>query len=53
MHTGTVERAFQLAPESRSIDEIRIKLRAEGYSSVDEHLAGLAIQTQLKRKLRK
>ena len=38
---GTVERAFELAPDCRSIDEIRRKLKKEGYSNVDEHLHGV------------
>ena len=35
-----IERAFQLAPDATSIDEIRKVLRREGYSSVHAHLAG-------------
>ena len=45
-----IERAFQLAPGSTSIDEIRKALRREGYSNVDAHLAGSSIKAELKRK---
>ena len=47
MEIGTVERAFQLAPECTSIDELRYKLRKEGHSQVDAHLQGGAIRTEL------
>ena len=40
MDQGTVERAFELAPECRSFDELRIRLKREGYESVDQHLQG-------------
>jgi hypothetical protein len=46
---GTVERAFQLAPQARSIDEVRRKLKSEGYSQVEEHLSGGAIRAELKK----
>ena len=38
--TGTVERAYQLAPMCGSIEELRNKLVREGYTSVDAHLQG-------------
>jgi hypothetical protein len=37
---GTVERAFQLAPECQSIEELRAKLIKEGCSNIDAHLQG-------------
>ncbi|MEO6225666.1 MAG: hypothetical protein ABIO80_07440 [Sphingomicrobium sp.] len=40
MSIGTVERAFQLAPECRSIDEIRAKLMKERFTNIDAHLQG-------------
>jgi hypothetical protein len=49
--TGTVKRAFEIAPECRSIDEIRSKLRQEGHASVQEHLQGSSIQKELKLRL--
>lgn len=45
MEIGTVQRAFQLAPECTSIDEIRRKLKHEGQSAVDEHLQAKASRT--------
>lgn len=37
---GTVERAFELAPQCTSIDELRSKLLREGHTQVDAHLQG-------------
>jgi hypothetical protein len=44
-----IERAFQLARASKSIDDIRRTLRDEGYSNVDAHLAGASIRQDLMR----
>jgi hypothetical protein len=44
-----IERAFQLARASKSVEEIRATLRQEGYSNVDAHLAGPSIRADLKR----
>jgi len=52
MHTtNVVERAFQLAPESADVEEIRRALKSEGYSNVDAHLAGPSIRNDLKKRL--
>ncbi len=48
---STVERAFQLAAECATVDEIRVRLRNEGYSSVDAHLQGRLIRADLQRAL--
>lgn len=45
-----IERAFQLARSSTTIEEIRRILRQEGYSNVDAHLAGASIKADLKRQ---
>jgi len=45
-----IERAFQLAPEYTSIDDIRKVLRQEGYSNVDAHLSGASIKADLKKR---
>ena len=45
-----IERAFQLARGSTSIEEIRKTLRQEFYSNVDAHLAGASIKADLKRQ---
>jgi hypothetical protein len=37
---GTVERAFQLAPNCRTMDELRAKLIREGHTNIDAHLQG-------------
>lgn len=52
MHSPTIiERAFQLARSSSSIEDIRKALRSEGYSGVDAHLAGPSIRSDLRRHL--
>jgi tRNA G26 N,N-dimethylase Trm1 len=45
-----IERAFQLARRSTTIEEIRKALRQEGYSNVDAHLGGASIKAELKRQ---
>lgn len=45
-----IERAFQLASDSHSIEEIRKTLRREGYSNVDAHLGGASIKADLKKR---
>jgi hypothetical protein len=45
-----IERAFQLAPASTSLEEIRKTLRQEGYTSVDAHLSGASIKADLKKR---
>jgi len=45
-----IERAFELARGSASIDDIRKALRQEGYSNVDAHLGGASIKAELKRQ---
>ena len=49
---GTVERAFELAAESSTLEEVRQKLRREGYAQIDEHLGGNAIRGDLRKLLR-
>lgn len=50
---STVERAFQLAKHCATVDEIRAKLKKEGYSNVDAHLTGGSIRSDLARALKK
>jgi tRNA G26 N,N-dimethylase Trm1 len=45
-----IERAFQLARDSSSVEEIRKALRREGYSNVDAHLGGASIKADLKKQ---
>jgi hypothetical protein len=45
---GTVERAYQLAPGCRTMDELRAKLSKEGCPSVEMYLQG-----SLRRELSK
>ena len=51
MHSpNIIERAFELARSSGTIDEVRSSLRREGYSNVDAHLAGPTIKADLKKR---
>jgi hypothetical protein len=54
MDDNTVGRAFDLARGGtcRNIDDIRRQLKAEGYSSIAEHLAGPTIKRQLAAAIR-
>ena len=45
--TDTIARAFQLAETSANLEEIRAKLKREGYGSVDAHLSGAKIRSEL------
>ena len=49
---GIIERAFQLAELSANVEEIRSKLRKEGYSNVDGHLMGRQIRADLVKAIR-
>lgn len=48
-HPGIIERAFQLAANLTTVEEVRKALKSEGYSNVDAHLAGPSIRADLKR----
>jgi tRNA G26 N,N-dimethylase Trm1 len=53
MHTqNIIERAFELAREATTIDDIRKTLRQEGYANVDAHLAGASIKADLKKRFK-
>lgn len=46
-----IERAYQLAAESGSIEEVKRKLSREGYVSVHSHLSGHQIRHDLLKRL--
>lgn len=48
MVAGTVERAFELAPQCETMEELRVKLEREGCSNIDAHL-----KDSLRRDLKK
>ena len=50
---GTIERAFQLAEQSESVDAIRSELKKEGHSNVDAHLQGGKIRSDLARIIKR
>ncbi|HET6943178.1 MAG TPA: hypothetical protein VFH89_13545 [Sphingomicrobium sp.] len=45
-----IERAFEVAQTSTTIDEIKHVLKNEGYSNVDAHLSGPSIRADLKKR---
>ena len=51
MDTGTVERAFAIAPRCATLDEVRKRLKQEGHAQVDAHLAGPGLRAQLTKLL--
>ena len=46
---GIVERAFELARDNYSIDDIRAALRKEGYIQVNEYLQDGSLRRELKK----
>lgn len=51
--TNIIQRAFEVAPECGTIDEIKRKLVHEGYFQVEAHLEGKQIRSELSKKLTK
>jgi hypothetical protein len=51
MSVGTVERAYHLAPECSTIDELRAKLIKEHCTNVDAYLQG-SLRSELKKLLK-
>jgi hypothetical protein len=49
MPEGTVSRAFELAKSGtcKNINDIRRRLKQEGYSAIDEHFSGPTMKRQL------
>jgi len=50
-NVSVIERAFQLASECGSIEELTRKLSREGYFQVNAHLSGRQIRSQLHERL--
>jgi hypothetical protein len=46
-----IERAFQLAAESTSVEEVKKKLMHEGYLNVHAHLGGRQIRHDILKRL--
>ena len=46
-----IERAYQLAAESGTVDEVRRKLTQEGYLQVAAHLSGPRIRADIQQRL--
>ena len=52
MEKNIIERAFEVAVTSDTMDEIRATLRREGYTQVDAHLSGPRIRADLNRLMK-
>ena len=48
---GIIERAFQLAAESSSMEEVKQKLVKEGYSNIHAHLSGKRTRHEILARL--
>ncbi|MEN3973134.1 hypothetical protein WJS89_10685 [Sphingomicrobium sp. XHP0235] len=48
---GTIGRAFELAKDSDSIEDIRKQLKEEGHFNVDAHFSGRQIKADLRRAI--
>lgn len=50
---STIERALYLARsgQAKTVDEIRRKLKVEGYGNVDAHLSGGTLKNQLRASI--
>ena len=50
-NVGLVERAFQLASQCGSLQELERRLAREGYSNVASHMSGRQIRSDLRDRL--
>jgi len=50
---GIIERAYQIAGECVSVDEVQRRLHREGYFNVQAHLHGRHIRGELMRLLKR
>jgi hypothetical protein len=48
-HPNIIERAYELAPQSDNIDDVKKQLSQEGYTQVDAHLGGPKIRADLRK----
>lgn len=48
-HPNIIERAYELAPTSDSLDDVKKQLSMEGYTQVDAHLGGPKIRADLRK----
>ena len=46
-----IERAYQLAAESGSLEEVKQKLRREGYMQIHAHLSGQQTRREILKRL--
>lgn len=46
--SSAIKRAFELAPDCRTLTELRQRLSMEGYGNLQAHIGGRGTQRQLK-----
>lgn len=51
-HPNIIERAYELAVESETLDQVGKQLSHEGYTQVEAHLGGPKIRSDLRKLLR-
>lgn len=51
--TNIIERAYQVASKSETLDQVRKQLSEEGYLQVEAHLGGPKIRSDLRKLLQK
>jgi hypothetical protein len=49
--TNIIERSLQLAAECGSVEEVKQRLKREGYLEVDPHLSGRLIRSEICKRL--
>ena len=49
--SNVIQRAFELSDEGHELEEIRTRLKREGYLQVDAHLNGPKIKSDLRKRL--
>jgi hypothetical protein len=53
MEADVVARAYDLAPNCSKLDELRNKLKSEGYANVDGHFSSGQLKAELTKRLAK
>lgn len=51
-HPNIIERAYELAPQLETIEDVKKRLSCEGYTQVDAHLGGPKIRADLRKLMR-
>jgi hypothetical protein len=52
MQKRIIERAYELAAECTSVEDVRLRLKQEGYSNVEMHFQGSLLRRALTKLLK-